>query len=267
MGRARPDLAPPAGDVPGVAGDPQPETVVLLRRHRHAAAHDLPARGQRVRPDRPLHICEADLRRDRRPHPAAHLQPPPGPHRRPLLHPDHARRADVRALPFAGAFDLAVSFGALGHFLPAERPALFAGVYRALRPGGVLAVPIGAPQPVTSGWRADSRYPVSARIVGEILIAAGAGVLICAFAQFVIGGLGILAPTAATERLVVNGLYRYIRNPMYLVVLAVIGGQALMFSRPVLQACAAVVGAAFGASPLCTLGHNYALCDVSSSRY
>jgi trans-aconitate methyltransferase len=61
-------------------------------------------------------------------------------------------RADVRALPFAGAFDLAVSFGVLGHFLPAERPALFAGVYRALRPGGVFAVPIGAPQPVTSRW-------------------------------------------------------------------------------------------------------------------
>lgn len=35
-------------------------------------------------------------------------------------------RADARALPFAGAFDLAVSFGAAGHFLPAERPVLFA---------------------------------------------------------------------------------------------------------------------------------------------
>ncbi|MFY9929906.1 MAG: methyltransferase domain-containing protein [Streptosporangiaceae bacterium] len=61
-------------------------------------------------------------------------------------------RADVRALPFAGAFDLAVSFGALGHFLPAERPGLFAGVYRALRPGGVFAFPIGAPPPITSRW-------------------------------------------------------------------------------------------------------------------
>ena len=60
-------------------------------------------------------------------------------------------RADVRALPFAQGFDLAVSFGALGHFLPAERPALFAGVYRALRPGGVFAFPIAGPQPVTSG--------------------------------------------------------------------------------------------------------------------
>jgi SAM-dependent methyltransferase len=61
-------------------------------------------------------------------------------------------RADVRALPFAGAFDLAVSFGALGHFLPAERPALFAGVHRALRAGGVFAFPVGAPPPVSSGW-------------------------------------------------------------------------------------------------------------------
>ena len=61
-------------------------------------------------------------------------------------------RADGRALPFAGGFDLAVSFGALGHFLPAERPALFAGIYRALRPGGIFAVPVSAPPPVTSVW-------------------------------------------------------------------------------------------------------------------
>ena len=61
-------------------------------------------------------------------------------------------RADARALPFAGAFDLAVSFGALGHFLPAERPGLLAGVYRALRPGGVFAFPIAAPPPVASRW-------------------------------------------------------------------------------------------------------------------
>jgi SAM-dependent methyltransferase len=61
-------------------------------------------------------------------------------------------QADVRAMPFTGAFDLAVSFGAFGHFLPAERPDLFAGVRRSLRPGGLFAFPVGAPPPVTSPW-------------------------------------------------------------------------------------------------------------------
>lgn len=66
-------------------------------------------------------------------------------------HPEAALvRADARAAPFSAAFDLAISFGALGHFLPAERPALFAGVYRALRPGGLFAFPLAAPRPVTS---------------------------------------------------------------------------------------------------------------------
>jgi SAM-dependent methyltransferase len=74
-------------------------------------------------------------------------------------------RADVRALPFAGDFDLAVSFGALGHFLPAERPALFAGVHRALRPGGVFAFPIVAPPPVTSrGYWALLGFDLAMRV-------------------------------------------------------------------------------------------------------
>ncbi|WJV50350.1 class I SAM-dependent methyltransferase [Streptomyces flavofungini] len=64
----------------------------------------------------------------------------------------HWVRADARALPFVEGFDVAVSFGAFGHFLPVERPGLFAQVHRALRPGGLFAFPIGAPQPLTSPW-------------------------------------------------------------------------------------------------------------------
>ncbi|MFY1691406.1 class I SAM-dependent methyltransferase [Plantactinospora sp. WMMB782] len=68
-------------------------------------------------------------------------------------HPDATWvRADARALPFVDAFDLAVSFGAFGHFLPDERPAFFEGVYRALRPGGLFAFAIGTPPPATSAW-------------------------------------------------------------------------------------------------------------------
>jgi ubiquinone/menaquinone biosynthesis C-methylase UbiE len=81
-------------------------------------------------------------------------------------HPDVTWvRADVRSLPFDKACDLAVSFGALGHFLPAERPALFAGVYRALRPGGVFAVPIAAPQSITSrGYWALLGFDLAMRV-------------------------------------------------------------------------------------------------------
>lgn len=59
-------------------------------------------------------------------------------------------RADARALPFRAAFDVAVSFGAFGHFLPSERPALFTRVREVLRPGGVFAFPVPAPPRVGS---------------------------------------------------------------------------------------------------------------------
>ncbi|WP_433241735.1 class I SAM-dependent methyltransferase [Actinomadura nitritigenes] len=68
-------------------------------------------------------------------------------------HPDaELVRADVRSLSLAAEFDLAVTFGALGHLLPAERPAVFTGVHRALRPGGLFAFPLGGPLPITSPW-------------------------------------------------------------------------------------------------------------------
>jgi protein-S-isoprenylcysteine O-methyltransferase Ste14 len=91
-----------------------------------------------------------------------------------------------------------------------------------------------------TGWRTSS-YPAAVQVIGWVLAAAGAGVLIGAFVQFVVEGVGTPAPVAPTERLVVRGLYRYVRNPMYLAVLAVIIGQALTLGRPVLLLYAAAV--------------------------
>ena len=51
--------------------------------------------------------------------------------------------------------------------------------------------------------------------------------LVQAFARFVAEGHGTPAPVAPTDRLVMGGLYRYVRNPMYLAVVAAITGQAL----------------------------------------
>jgi protein-S-isoprenylcysteine O-methyltransferase Ste14 len=66
-----------------------------------------------------------------------------------------------------------------------------------------------------TGWRMGLPYPVPVRAAGGVAAAGGIGVLIYAFAQFVVEGLGTPAPPAPTERLVVGGLYRYVRNPMY----------------------------------------------------
>jgi protein-S-isoprenylcysteine O-methyltransferase Ste14 len=49
------------------------------------------------------------------------------------------------------------------------------------------------------------------------------------FARFALEGLGTPAPIAPTQKLVVTGLYRYVRNPIYIAVVAVIFGQALLF--------------------------------------
>ncbi|MFD3583519.1 class I SAM-dependent methyltransferase [Streptomyces sp. NPDC058683] len=69
---------------------------------------------------------------------ARRLPPPDGPD-------VHWVRADARALPFGPAFDLVVSFGAFGHFLPRELPGLFGQVHSVLRPGGTFAFPVLAP--------------------------------------------------------------------------------------------------------------------------
>jgi protein-S-isoprenylcysteine O-methyltransferase Ste14 len=67
------------------------------------------------------------------------------------------------------------------------------------------------------------------RAVGILLIGAGLPGLLDSFARFALQGLGTPAPIAPTKNLVVTGLYRYVRNPMYVSVVAVIVGQALLF--------------------------------------
>jgi protein-S-isoprenylcysteine O-methyltransferase Ste14 len=69
------------------------------------------------------------------------------------------------------------------------------------------------------------------RVVGVVLILAGVPVLLDSFARFAIQGLGTPAPVFPTRKLVVQGLYRYVRNPMYVALLLVVTGQALLFGN------------------------------------
>ena len=67
------------------------------------------------------------------------------------------------------------------------------------------------------------------RAVGMLLILAGLPGLVDSFARFALQGLGTPAPIAPTQNLVVTGLYRYVRNPIYVSVVGVILGQAILF--------------------------------------
>jgi len=80
-----------------------------------------------------------------------------------------------------------------------------------------------------TGWRDAGTLGQPALWLGIVLIAAGLAVLIDCFARFALKGIGTPAPVAPTEKLVISGTYRFVRNPMYLAVLAIIAGQALIF--------------------------------------
>jgi protein-S-isoprenylcysteine O-methyltransferase Ste14 len=69
------------------------------------------------------------------------------------------------------------------------------------------------------------------RVVGVLLIAAGLPVLLDSFARFALQGLGTPAPIFPTRHLVVTGLYRHVRNPIYVSVVALIVGQGLLLGN------------------------------------
>lgn len=97
-----------------------------------------------------------------------------------------------------------------------------------------------------TGWETN---PTASwvRITGIVLICAGIAALVYSFVGFVLEGVGTPAPVAPTERLVVGGLYRHVRNPMYVAVVGIIVGQAALLGRPVLLVYAVIAGATMGA--------------------
>jgi protein-S-isoprenylcysteine O-methyltransferase Ste14 len=110
-------------------------------------------------------------------------------------------------------------------------------VFLAIAPGVVA----GLIPWLLTGWHMEPT-PLPVRLAGGALIALGAAFLLRAFALFVLEGRGTPAPVAPTERLVVRGVYRHVRNPMYLAVGATIIGQALLLGQFGLLAYAAAFG-------------------------
>jgi protein-S-isoprenylcysteine O-methyltransferase Ste14 len=91
---------------------------------------------------------------------------------------------------------------------------------------------------VISGWQVAgpmSPFVIIRMTTGAVVLLVAVVVLVRAFARFVVEGGGTPAPIAPTERLVLGGDYRFVRNPMYLAVVTAVLGQAMIFgSLPLL---------------------------------
>jgi protein-S-isoprenylcysteine O-methyltransferase Ste14 len=101
-------------------------------------------------------------------------------------------------------------------------------------------VTIGVPASIV--WQTDARLRPPA-VIGIPLIAAGVLLVTTTVTLFAKVGRGTLAPWDPTSKLVVQGPYRYVRNPMISGVLFILLGEAACFaSLPLLIWFAAVFG-------------------------
>lgn len=92
-------------------------------------------------------------------------------------------------------------------------PGLFAG-YVPLRFFGLARVHVSLTNPV--------------HLLGLLAIGVGAGLLLTCIWEFAASGRGTLSPVDPPRELVVRGLYRYVRNPMYLSVTMIVLGEVLL---------------------------------------
>jgi protein-S-isoprenylcysteine O-methyltransferase Ste14 len=100
---------------------------------------------------------------------------------------------------------------------------------------------------LSTGWRIGPPLlgTVATRWLGVLLLLAAAPAFAAFNFRFVFEGRGTPAPIAPTEKLVVGGVFRWVRNPGYLAVLGLIVGQALLFGSAALLAYAGALALGF----------------------
>ena len=99
-----------------------------------------------------------------------------------------------------------------------------------------------------SRWRMEPSFLdiPAIRIAGVLLIAVGSVGLLDSFLRFALQGVGTPAPVFPTRHLVVTGLYRYVRNPMYVGFAVGWIGLWIVFGHANLLAIAAVAAVSLG---------------------
>jgi protein-S-isoprenylcysteine O-methyltransferase Ste14 len=77
-------------------------------------------------------------------------------------------------------------------------------------------------------WESAPATRVGLPVLGGILICLGIVLMVATIRLFVVVGKGTLAPWNPTQRLVVQGVYRHVRNPMISGVMFILLGEALL---------------------------------------
>ena len=80
-------------------------------------------------------------------------------------------------------------------------------------------------------WFGGARAFETPRAAAWTVVGAGVLVMLACAWEFAWRGLGTPAPFDPPRKLVVSGLYRYVRNPMYVGLLVAVIGEALVFPR------------------------------------
>lgn len=98
-------------------------------------------------------------------------------------------------------------------------------------------VTVGAPYLLLGGFPATGRSPLA--WLGLLCIVIGASIYFSCAWEFAVRGLGTPAPIAPTKFLVISGLHRSVRNPMYIGAWLVVLGESALFHAPLVIAYAA----------------------------
>jgi len=116
------------------------------------------------------------------------------------------------------------------------KAAIGSAVFFIIAPGLVTGL---VPWWLTDGFESKGTW---GRIPGAILFLGGLVVLVHSFVRFVMKE-GTPAPVAPTKHLVVEGFYRYVRNPMYVAITSIVLGEALWLAQRPLFVYAAIAWA------------------------